>query len=1690
MPLLGEYGSLGEWDASKFSLQFDSQGSVLLPIFTAEDDIVFETTQKFYAGKVWIGKQSARQDYIIGSVTSATTPFIRINIGGINKDFEFAKMKDGDFVTVRMVRNPGDNVLYISVTYDGVTKGDTLSSGATITFDVIGEYGTPYVGIRYTNNMIGTMQLSRVGDDRLYDFSDNSIADTLIDTVSDQNGTLRNFTVGGFVTAKEILLGLDTYRLRRDINGQADFVINGTITNPLASETIQYSLDGGAYQTLATTTDGAFSTTVTITEIQDLTLRLVSDNTITANATDLKAVFIIYAWGQSNDAGQGENNQVPVITGDNPRPEMIRVLEDGVRSAAGVLSSGTVTIQEVRDPTTAYSVFDTASGSGSTWPFILEQYANRGIPVVLYNISVGGTGIAQWLRNSATDPAYYQEPNELPSVIANMGNPHFITAFRGEYEIARIGEETAPEELVTAQDVENLYNLATDQHFADYNCPTFWTLPTSVAISNYLVYKGAMDNVIASNANAYYGGIIQDVVTLQGPPTDDSIHLTTDTQIRNAAQARYHAFVLEESNLGFFVGSGIPNTAPSLTITSSASTVSAGATFTLTANVTDPDIDDTHTYLWSSGETTQSITITAPSQVTASTITRSCVANDGTADSNTASVTVEVSSNSVNVNLITNQTIDFTTATGDFCFQGVYYHNSWSFRTLKLRIGQDGSFISLRLEERQTRVRLYGPDGTSLNEFVLTGVNNPPNTFLLFGIKLQGNILDFYLGETVELYQLVKTQDLLAWDSRVSALTENTDHSITLTETTSLWSYGHFDVDADIGNLLIEYPVAETTLIANNVKGLFTQVDNANTPEVFGNNNDMSSGYSYVNVGNISGLRHPGAFYTAVINNKEYHVKLGAGNNGFKCDLPPFTSVIGTVISIDNTRSASFRTVTQPISYANSACYCQCPFEDLIITEIDNQPLSDPISEIPYFFPTGEKLGIRANRFNYDPMGVHDSLEGDAIAKHTFVLTFDDGSQAEISVYNFASEDVGVNLNVSNDYPSQIELDTGSVYEFRFNVDDMQLGTVSPLVNGQLIGTAMIESGDRMYQFRATAAETTIDINTSTDFDGIVNSVSIRKVLTNEDPAIIKYIKVHHTSNDLPVNGLDIEWSVTPIGGMFSDVEYTDVDVSGSINIDDTYDLDIKGEPVLSLAAEQYYKSTDNILIPENTACSIKWQCSVPIDLTLQSFSNVTFWGYDVEFPGNTWLRIDQFSGSITLAIVGSVAVKWAGRYIDYSKSNVYELSRDELGNFGLTVNDQPILRELGDDSIYTGEFGVSTLGYRLGQGSSVVDNTIFKLFEVSVDNIVRHSYNFANVNVQDSTFTVTDEIGDNDLTGQNISLRYSDTGFTDTLSTSNTKLSKGRVVNKRLGALFVHNNTGFSARGWQVIDQVNVTNGLPIDEVSNQHGIQLGYNTAYPLKAQIHNCHVNQKLVSNRGSHASLGNSDCYLINSGGGNDGITASVSIFNSVGENGNDGILDTKASITSINNSFSGGNHGYRHHSLGGLNVYANSTHNREKDSTGAIQVISSINSVNLYNFHLDGVEVYSNSQIQSIQNPLAQVGDYGYQRNAISFVTSSQSEFSEQAENNGRKAVRILKSKPRLPDHSNFAYTDFELQHKISGSVDFIPLDLDTDPFQGTKGNMRRSLDLPSGIYDFRIRAVYGPKLGDWLTITEVEINNV
>ena len=84
-----------------------------------------------------------------------------------------------------------------------------------------------------------------------------------------------------------------------------------------------------------------------------------------------------------------------------------------------------------------------------------------------------------------------------------------------------------------------------------------------------------------------------------------------------------------------------PNAPPIISVYSNKSVYEAGEVIILTATGSDSDTGDTLTYLWSSGETTPAITVTAPTGSTNTTVSRSCTVSDGEATA-TDSVTVNV----------------------------------------------------------------------------------------------------------------------------------------------------------------------------------------------------------------------------------------------------------------------------------------------------------------------------------------------------------------------------------------------------------------------------------------------------------------------------------------------------------------------------------------------------------------------------------------------------------------------------------------------------------------------------------------------------------------------------------------------------------------------------------------------------------------------------------------------------------------------------------------------------------------------------------------------------------------------------------------------------------------------------------------------------------------------------------------
>lgn len=597
-----------------YSLQFNGQSSVSIPDWTAADDLDVTIQQKFKENRVIIGQVgSSRKDYIRFG-TEANKQII-VNLNGTSKVFTFSKIKEGDRPLIRLTRAAGDNDLHIRVSLGTEMYSDNTSNGATLMFNRFGEFHNPSGADRYNDTFTGVVALNRAGDSRRYNF--NTPGAVLVDELNAQDGTLNGFTVGGFVLNKELRLTLATHLKKRDANGNTMLVVSGEIDNPGVSEGVEYSLDQGAtWTTLAANVSSIFSVPLVINETHELWVRLTSDNTKVVRAYKVGAALIIYTLGaQSNEAGQGENNQVMDELNPNaPIPLMCRVDE-----------GGDYMLRVVADPTTSYTLFDSAAGNGSQWPAILENYANRGIQVVLYNPAVGGTGIEQWSKGYAGAlPAYWQTPEQIPPLLAAMGGPNFNIAYRGEYEIARVNSENMDFDYISFW-----YDKFTNDIFADFGCKSVWTYPTSIATSNQLVFKAALDSVIANNSNALFGGNMQDVLLLtdQGPGTldpdsvGDSIHVTTDAQIELVAQARYDAILALEAELGISSGDE-PTENPLVVEIAGDSLGEIGELLTIDASASTGEIGSILSFSWAltkpvgsssslSGANTSTVTFTA-----------------------------------------------------------------------------------------------------------------------------------------------------------------------------------------------------------------------------------------------------------------------------------------------------------------------------------------------------------------------------------------------------------------------------------------------------------------------------------------------------------------------------------------------------------------------------------------------------------------------------------------------------------------------------------------------------------------------------------------------------------------------------------------------------------------------------------------------------------------------------------------------------------------------------------------------------------------------------------------------------------------------------------------------------------------------------------------------------------------------
>ena len=311
--------------------------------------------------------------------------------------------------------------------------------------------------------------------------------------------------------------------LQRDGSSQATFTVAGTISG--TATTVEYRLDTGSWIELDASPTTTFTGNVTVTNQQDVSVRFSNDVGVTDTVIKITAAACIAAWGQSNEAGRGTNNQTLTVGGGNPTPI--------------VYKSGS--FSELTDP-----VGTDGSAAGSTWPRIAQHYSDAGIPVCIGNVAVGGTLLAVWQPATAN----YIKITDFADA---MGGLEFSTCVIGEQDsFAGTLQSTVESEMGAIIDAlftaYGTSNFIADIPFGDNGLG--WT---------DTIVRAAYDNVIASNVNAFFGGDLAVIDIDQATtPGNDGTHIKSDADLTTAGNIRYNAFTAISSTLNLTI-IGIPD---------------------------------------------------------------------------------------------------------------------------------------------------------------------------------------------------------------------------------------------------------------------------------------------------------------------------------------------------------------------------------------------------------------------------------------------------------------------------------------------------------------------------------------------------------------------------------------------------------------------------------------------------------------------------------------------------------------------------------------------------------------------------------------------------------------------------------------------------------------------------------------------------------------------------------------------------------------------------------------------------------------------------------------------------------------------------------------------------------------------------------------------------------------------------
>lgn len=488
------------------ALQGDGNGIVTFPTVALSGD--FSITGAFTyvnATQIIIGNATAGSDfiacfsggYVNARIGSGTTPNITGLIAG--QAYSFTLSRAGTLVTFSI---------------NGIGSVNS-SVSATFTLGTFFAYNNG--ALKYGGRLSGNWVIEDGGTViRTYNFEQPEGSTTLPDETNRQDGTLSGFTTGGFTAPAgagiTITSPAEFTAKQRDGSGNATFTITGTCGNTVTA--VEVSTDNTNWVTLDAAPTTTYSGTVVINGQKTVYVRAANDVADTANVQGITAAACIAAWGQSNVAGRGVNNQTytPPVSGLLP-----------IMYRSGSFS-------QMADPT-GVDGFE----AGSLWPLIAQRYIDDGIPVCIANVGEGGTSIAQW----NTIGTLY---NRIVSFASATGGIDIAVSIIGETDSAGTTKAGFKADYLATASALN----------ASYGCDIYAVkFPIGASTPNITRtgIREAYDELIAENSYIKFGGDLS-VIDIDTGVGQDGLHLKTDQHLSEGA-----AIISAEL---FSVGEGIP----------------------------------------------------------------------------------------------------------------------------------------------------------------------------------------------------------------------------------------------------------------------------------------------------------------------------------------------------------------------------------------------------------------------------------------------------------------------------------------------------------------------------------------------------------------------------------------------------------------------------------------------------------------------------------------------------------------------------------------------------------------------------------------------------------------------------------------------------------------------------------------------------------------------------------------------------------------------------------------------------------------------------------------------------------------------------------------------------------------------------------------------------------------------------